>query len=313
MSSSNVNLQVNPLDQKLRDYNILNIDIPAILGLDLVGTVVKHGPGDTASFPVGSHVFSQYSDMSSGGLQQYSLVKAPYTALVPAGIPDPDAAFSINAFTSAVCLFHPSIGFGFPFPGTPEAATFDYSAQTIVVIGGGTNCGKLAIQMARLAGIGTIITTASLAGEAGLKAFGATHVVSRHAPAADIERQVRDVVGDELLHVYDTFHEGDHSLAVSLLSSCKQGTYTNLLPGQPSAATAAKKKAGYRGFHLRGASGASPELAGLFWRRFPVWLGSGEVVPSTYGVIGGLDAEGVNRALDGYKDLATGKRYHVCF
>ncbi|TVY52564.1 Dehydrogenase orsE, partial [Lachnellula cervina] len=123
---------LNPLDQKLRDYNILNIDIPAILGLDLVGTVVKHGPGDTASFPVGSHVFSQYSDMSSGGLQQYSLVKAPYTALVPAGIPDPDAAFSINAFTSAVCLFHPSIGFGFPFPGTPEAATFDYSAQTIV-------------------------------------------------------------------------------------------------------------------------------------------------------------------------------------
>ena len=306
---------MNALDQKLRDYNVLNIDIPAILGLDLVGTVVKNGPGNTASFPIGSHVFSQYSNMSCAGLQEYSLIKAPYTALVPPGISDEDAAFPINAFTSTVCLFHPEIGFGFPFPGTPEAATFDYSAQTIVIIGGGTNCGKLGIQMARIAGIGTIITTASLAGgaEAELKAFGATHVISRHAPAAEIEKQVRSIVGDELVHVYDTFHLDDHSLAVSLLSNSKQGTYTSLLPGAPSAAVAAQKKAGYKGFHLTGSSAASPDLAVLFWKLFPLWLQSGEVKPSKYSVIEGLDAEMVNKALDGYKDLATGKRYHVRF
>ncbi|TVY48184.1 Dehydrogenase [Lachnellula occidentalis] len=306
---------LNALDQKIRDFNILNIPIPAILGLDLVGTVVKNGPGNTASFPVGSHVFSQYSKMSSGGLQEYSLVNAPYTALVPAGISDPDAAFSINAFTSTVCLFHPKIGFGFPFPDTPEAENFDYSAQKIVIIGGGTNCGKLAIQLARIAGIGTIITTASLAGgaEAELKAFGATHVISRHAPDADIEKQVRGIVGDELVQVYDTFHQDDHSLAVSLLSNSKQGTYTTLLPGKPSAAVAAQKKAGYKGFHIHGDSTGSPDLAVLFWKQFPRWLESGEVEASKYRVIEGLDAEKVNAALDGYKDLATGKRYHVRF
>ena len=137
---------MNPLDQKLRDFNVLNVALPAILGHDLVGTVVKNGP-NTSSFPVCSHVFSQCSSMTTAGLQEYAIVKAPYTAIVPAGLSDEDAAvFPINAFTSTVSMFHPEKGLAFPFPGTAESKTFDYKSQTLVIIGGGTNCGKLAIQ-----------------------------------------------------------------------------------------------------------------------------------------------------------------------
>jgi len=305
---------VNPLDQKLRDFNIpifnIGAHLPAVLANDVVGTVVKNGP-NVSKFPIGSHVFSQSADLFSGGLQEYVLIDARYTALVPEGVSDEDAAvFPINAFTSAVSLFS-SAGLGFPFPGTEESKTYDYKSQKLVIIGGGTNTGKFAIQFARIARVGTIITTASLAGEAELKAYGATHVIDRKA--SDIEQQVRSIVDDELLYVFDTFHSGDHSLAVSLLSNSRKGTFIHLLEGKPSDAVAAQKKAGWEEKQTMGASPAHPEFADLFWKQFPKWLQSGAIKPLKYNVIEGLDAEKVNKALDGYKDLSKGQRYHVRF
>jgi NADPH2:quinone reductase len=98
---------------------------------------------------------------TGGGLQEYTIINGLYTAAVPSSISDDEAAlYPINAVTSAMSLFS-SAGFGWPFPGTPEAASFDYTSQKVVIIGGGTNTGKLAIQFARLAGIGTIIAIAS--------------------------------------------------------------------------------------------------------------------------------------------------------
>lgn len=303
------------MDRKRRDFphHRFNLELPIITGLDLVGTVVKHGPSvDISSFPIGSHVFSQAASLASGGLQEYALVDARYAALVPEGISDEDAAlYPINTFTTALSLFHAGKGLGIPFPGSPESKTFDYNSQKLVIIGGGTNCGRFAIQMARIAGIGTIITTASLNGGAELREMGATHVISRQA--SDIEEQVRLIVGDDLVYVYDTFHGDDHSLAVSLLSNSKKGTYVFLIPGKPSDAVVAQKKAGFEAKHIMGASGATPELAVLFWKQLPKWLQSGEIKSAKYGIIEGLDAEKVNAALDGYKDLATGKRYHVRF
>ena len=100
---------------------------------------------------------------------------------------------------------------------------------------------------------------------------------------------------------------------MSLLSNSKKGAYAHLLPGKPSDAVAAQKKAGFEVKHIMGASAASPDLAILFWKQFPKWIQSGEIKPLKYSIIEGLDAEKVNAALDGYKDLAGGKRYHVRF
>jgi NADPH2:quinone reductase len=301
---------VNPLDQKFRDFNVFNIGakLPAVLGNDVVGTVVKNGP-NVSAFPIGSRVFAQSATLFFGGLQEYMLIDARYAALVPEGVSDEDAAvFPINAFTSAVSLFS-NAGFGIPFPGTEESKTYDYKSQKLVIIGGGTNCGKLAIQLARIAGIGTIITTASLSSEAELKAHGATHVIDR--TASTIEKQVRSIVGDDLLYVYDTFHRDNHDLGVSLLSNSRKGTFIHLLPGKASDTVIAQKQAGYDERQTVGACPAHPAFAELFWKQFPKWLQSGAVKPLKYNVIEGLDAQKVNEALDGYKDLSKGQRYHV--
>ena len=201
-----------------------------------------------------------------------------------------------------------SQGCDFPFPGTPESKSFDYASQKVAIIGGGTNTGKLAIQLAKLAGIGTIITTASLSGAEELKSYGATHVISRQA--SDIEKQVRDIVGDELLYVYDTFN-ADATLALSLLSNSKKGTLVQLVGYGADESLIAQKKAGVNVKRVVGFSHGVPEFGEMLWKQLPGLLESGKLKPANYKIIEGLDVDKVNAALDEYRDGKGGDRYHV--
>lgn len=306
--------QVAPLDQKLRDQGLFNLgaSLPAVVSLDLVGIVVKHGPNVSPStFPIGSHVFSQgiMGAWHLGGLQEYTLIDARYAALVPSRISDTDAAlFPINAATSFIALFGDS-GLGIPFP---PSSGFDYKSQSILIIGGGSNCGKLAIQMARIVGIGCIITTASPAREEELKRYGATHVIDRHASESEIKKQIQDLVGDELVYVYDTMTSGDHSFAASLLSNTKNGILAHLLLGKVSEDVLSRKKGGFEEKQIFGSAAAHPKLGELFWKLYPEWIESGKVEVFESKVIEGLDVKKVNEALDEYRDgTATGERWHV--
>lgn len=301
---------VAPLDQKLRDKNAFNISarLPAVISGDLVGTVVK---GSSTSFPIGSHVFSQtlFNLPTGGGLQEYTLINPLYAAVVPSRISDTEAAlYPVNAVTSAMGLFS-AMGLNIPFPGAPESKSFDYASQKLVIIGGGSNTGKLAIQFAKIAGIGTIIATASLSSAEELKSYGATHVIARQAP--NIEEQVRAIAGDELLYVYDTFSIGDFSLGVSLLSNSKKGSFAYLLSGTANEDVAARKKVGFEAKKVTGFSHAIPQFGQMFWKQFPSWLETGKVKPLKYKVIEGLDVGKVNAALDEYRDGKGGDRYHI--
>ncbi len=259
-----------------------------------------------------SQAATAHSNSLNGGLQEYTIIDTRFAALVPKNISSTDAAqFPINAFTSASTLFSgkgPFAGFGMPFPGTPESKTFDYNSQILVIIGGGTACGKFAIQFARIAGIGTIITTASLSTEEELRGYGATHVLDRKA--SDLGAQIRALVGDDLIYLYDTFSRGDHSFNVSLLSSSKKGILAHLCPGKVDEAVAAQKKAGYEERQMNGSSETHPELAVLFWKVFPELVEKGEIRALPYKVIEGLDPEKVNAVLDGYRDGKADK-WHV--
>jgi NADPH2:quinone reductase len=115
------------------------------------------------------------------GLQQYALLSLSASAPIPHGFTaDQTATFPVNAVASFEALFHPAHGFGFPAPLPAPDPHFDYAAQSIVVIGGGSNVGKLGIQFARLVGVGKIIAVAAERNAAALRALGVTHVVNRH-------------------------------------------------------------------------------------------------------------------------------------
>jgi NADPH2:quinone reductase len=284
--------------------------LPAILSFDLAGIVVKTGPG--VDFPLGVHVFAQswFKHFSTcGGLQEYAIVDPLYSSIVPSNITDLDAVvFPMNATTVAYALFS-SKGHGIPFPGTPESKSFDYKSQKLVIIGGGTNTGKLAIQLARIAGIGTIVAVASLSSEAELKSLGATHVVARQA--SDIKSQVRAIVSDDLVYTLDTFNKNDDlALAVSLLSDSKKGTLIHLVPGKPLDVEAQGKPAGYEQKWIGGYSNLIPEFGQLWWKQLRAWLESGELKILKYNVIKGLDAEKINKAIDQIGTWSN-QRFHI--
>ena len=67
-----------------------------------------------------------------------------------------------------------------------------------------------AIQCARLQGYAAIIATSSLKHEEYLKSLGATHIVDRNLPPADIQVQARKLAaGKPITYVYDAIGARD--------------------------------------------------------------------------------------------------------
>jgi NADPH2:quinone reductase len=146
----------------VRDLGIFGVKAPVMLVNDIAGTVHSLGT-DATGFGIDDHVFGQAKlSLDTGGLQQYALLDANVTARVPSSISDDEAAtLPVNGIAPFVALFH-STGLDIPppFSDNEKAKTFDYAAQSVVIIGGGSNCGKLGVQLASLAGIGKIIAVA---------------------------------------------------------------------------------------------------------------------------------------------------------
>jgi NADPH:quinone reductase-like Zn-dependent oxidoreductase len=289
--------------------------LPYITGNDIAGVVEKVGPG-VAAFKPGDRVFAQANTMTpdGGGVQQYALVPADLVAPIPSSLSFDDAAtLPTVAMAAFIALFHPS-GLGLPDPYTEESKSFDYPHRSLLIIGGGSSCGKLALQFAKLSGFGTII---ALAGketpekEAELKTLGATHVVDRRA--ADVVEQVRDIVGgDGLLYALDTVNS-EFTLGVSLLSNSKKGTLATLLPGgvQLDQAQVGEKKAGYEVKFSQGSGHLHRELGRQFWGHIAGWLEQGKIRPLRYRIISGLDEKAVNEALDAYRDGGSTVKVHI--
>ncbi|KAL4901514.1 hypothetical protein BDW74DRAFT_187712 [Aspergillus multicolor] len=269
-----------------------------ILANDIAGIVSKTGP-DVTRFSVGNRIVGQSNVLTGGpdqaGLQQFCILDAEYAARIPGHMSfDEATTIPVNAIASFVALFSES---GLHLTPRFLGHESDYSNGAIVIIGGGSNSGKFAIQFARLAGFGKIVVTARLRDDNGqsLRELGATHVIDREA--ADVEEQIRALVGDELVYAFDAVNGPNadgisHQLALSLLSSTKKGSLATLVRGEADPAIAATKAAGDR----------HPELAARFWRELPGWIENGQFKPLEFEVIEGLDVVKVNDLLDGYRD-----------
>ena len=141
------------------------------------------------AFEVSESVFgiSSFVAMSSdqAGLQEYAVLNANAIAKVPEGFSDEQVvSLPINLVTSAAVLFT-GTGFNIPAPYL-QRKDFNYAGTNVVIVGGGSNVGQFAVQLAHIAGIGKIVTIASPANDDRLKSMGATHVIDRHGSPADI-------------------------------------------------------------------------------------------------------------------------------
>ncbi|KAM0346968.1 hypothetical protein HYE67_002937 [Fusarium culmorum] len=296
---------ISPHVQKARDWGLFIKDsLPAVVTNDVVGEVTVIGTGVTKYSP-GDRVVYQarfQPPWTQGGLQQYAVLDVLHSAKIPDGISDDEAAtVPSNVMAPLLAIFAPSY-LGIPAPWTPQASTFDYAGTILLVLGGGSNCGKFGVQLAALAGIGRIVVVGG--DEAELKSYGATQVLNRRGSPEEVTSRIRDIVGDELLYAYDTVNfPATQHIGVNALSSTKKGKVARLLPlGPIDEAQVKPKKEGYEVIDVHGVSQNKPDLSVPFWERLPGYLEQKKIRPTSYTVIKGLNEEGVNGVLDAYRD-----------
>ncbi len=304
---------INQHDRKARDFGLFIAGkLPAVLTNDVAGKVTKVGENLTGEVKVGDRVVT-HAGLAPGytqsGLQEYVVADAGAFAKIPDTITDDEAAtLPTNIIAPLVAFFKV---LQIPAPWSPGAKDFDYANATILIIGGGTNCGKFGVQLAKLAGIGRIVAVGG--DEAELKSYGATHIVDRHGGYETVLGRIRDIVGDDLIYAYDTVNPPPGQiLALNALSSHKRGALARLLPmGPVDESKVIGKTAGFEVRDVFGSSHAHPELCKEFWARVPAYLETGIIKPLGFVVKEGLEPDNVNEVLDGYRDGKPITKTHI--
>jgi NADPH:quinone reductase-like Zn-dependent oxidoreductase len=303
---------INPHDGKARDIGLIIAGkLPAVLTNDVVGRVIKVGSGVT-SISVGDRVVFQ-SGVTPGytqnGLQEYAVADIGALAKIPDSITDDEAAtLPTNIIAPLVALFDT---LQIPAPWSAEAKSFDYASTTLLVVGGGSSCGKFGVQLAKLAGFGNIVVVGGNEDE--LKGFGATHIIDRHGESEVVLGRIRAIVGDDLIYAYDAVNPPEEqALAINALSNHIKGALARLRPSGPVDETNIKpKQAGYDVRNVFGMSHVHAVLAKEFWDRVPEFLESGKIKPLGYVVKDGLDPATVNAVLDSYRDGKPVTKTHI--
>ena len=309
MFESRLIVAVLPHDTYGRDWGtLIDKKMPAVLGSSVAG-VIESVSADV-TWDVGERVFG-ISDLDlyssdQAGLQAYAVLNANAIAKTPQGFSDEEVVtLPINLVTSWAVLFTEK-ELSIPSP-LAQQKTFDHASTSIVIIGGGTNVGQLAVQLARIAGIGRIIVIAGPSNIALLKSMGATHVIDRHSSPADIGRQIEAItVSDGVAQVYNCATL-QVEVAVAALSSSEPSRLRLLLPLEDGEAEQLSSQRPLCDFRFM--DDVSNESLGShaeqFWAEVPRWLMDEKILPTKFRVIEGLEKVGeINEALDAYRDLA---------
>lgn len=147
----NVAVSLNPCDFKMA----MRFPTPGLKdGVDFAGTVAAVGEGEEG-FAVGDRVFgcvpsNKQDDPESGSFGQYVKVEVIYALRIPAGMSFEQAlAFGPACISTAALALHE----GLNMPATPdEVARYPdrRAGETVLVYGGSSSVGLLAIQLLKL-------------------------------------------------------------------------------------------------------------------------------------------------------------------
>jgi NADPH:quinone reductase-like Zn-dependent oxidoreductase len=227
---------LNPLDTKIRAGKAAHArhPLPAVLGIDLAGTVVAVGP-DVDGWQAGDEVYGMTGGVGGvqGSLAEYAAVDARLLAHKP-------VSFSMR---EAAAL---PLGFITAYEGLVDRARVR-AGQRVLVHGGAGGVGHLAVQLAQAHGARVFATGAAESREV-IEGYGATAIDYRATPVADYVQAhtggegfdiVYDTVGGATLdasfeavrpyhgHVVSALGWGTHALApLSFRAATYSGVFT---------------------------------------------------------------------------------------
>lgn len=230
---------VNPLDGKIRAGQAAHArqPLPAVLGIDLAGTVEALGEGVSGWLP-GDEVYAMATGIggAQGSLAEFAVVDARLLARKPGNLSMREAAGLPLILITA-------------WEGLVDRAQV-HAGQKVLIHGGAGGVGHVAVQLARAFGA-EVFATGSARHQAIIEGFGATFIDYRTSSVEDYVAEhtagegfdiVYDTVGGETLdasfkaarvyhgHVLSCLGWGSHSLApLSFRAATYSGVFT-LLP-----------------------------------------------------------------------------------
>lgn len=230
---------VNPLDGKIRSGQAAHArqPLPAVLGMDLAGTIEALGEGVSGWLP-GDEVYAMATGIggAQGSLAQFAVVDARLLAHKPGNLSMRETAGLPLVLITA-------------WEGLVDRARVR-AGQKVLIHGGAGGVGHVAVQIARAFGA-EVFATGSAGQQAIIESFGATFIDYRKSSVEDYVAEhtggegfdiVYDTVGGGTLdasfkaarvyegHVVSCLGWGQHSLApLSFRAATYSGVFT-LLP-----------------------------------------------------------------------------------
>lgn len=195
---------INPVDWKIQDTGMFLNTYPFVLGCDVAGEVVAVGSQVTA-FRTGQRVMAntislQTNNPAHGAFQNFVAASTGLAAHIPASMGYETAAvLPLAISTASAALFQPD-HLALPHPDVNAPAQSTGSA--VLIWGGSSSVGSLAIQLAKAAGA-EVLTTASAHNHEYVRALGANHVFD-HSSATVVDDICRALKGRTSAGVFDT-------------------------------------------------------------------------------------------------------------
>lgn len=179
-------IALNPVDCKRWAFGFFVKSYPTILGQDVSGVIEAVGCGVTG-LQAGDRVIAIADGIYTGELthaafQNFTVARANCTAKIPDSISSLSASTIITGVSTAALALYDVLGVPLPdLSLKPGEAT--KSGDGILIWGGASAVGSMAVQLARQAGL-TVFTTASKKHHDRLRSLGADVVVDYHSDTA---------------------------------------------------------------------------------------------------------------------------------
>ncbi|KAL8880456.1 MAG: hypothetical protein Q9198_002136 [Flavoplaca austrocitrina] len=229
-------LGLNPVDAKSVD---LSPTVGATPGCDFAGDITAIGSGLTTSLGIGDSVcgavFGNNPEaLDNGAFAEYVVVPGSLVFRIPETMSYQTAAtLGVGMSTIGLALYHK---LGLPLP-SPQPQAFTEKAKYVLVYGGGTSTGILAIQTLRRSGL-LPITTCSPETFEMAKSYGAAKSFDYKSPVCGAE--IRRYTQDSLEYVLDCISTVESMKICYAAIGSKGGKYMGLeVP--PSQATSLRQ------------------------------------------------------------------------
>jgi len=196
----------------------------AIVGCDYAGVVEEVGGSVKNGLKIGDRVAgfvhgSNESNPEDGGFAEHIIAKPVVQTKIPDDLSFEEAStLGVGISTVAQGLYQ---SLGLPLPSEPAPKPFP-----VLIYGGSTATGTLAIQFAKLSGL-TVLTTCSPHNFDLVKSYGADQVFDYKSP--NVGAEIRGATNDSLEYVFDCIATSNAAAISAEAISSKGGKYSSLL------------------------------------------------------------------------------------